>query len=183
MIKPKHKRLFLGFTLIELMITISIIVLMAMISVPTFSTFQKKAQFAQNIDSLSEKIGQYELLAKNPELGGNVYRLTQDSAGINFYKDLVLEKTISPSDFGNGTTIEGGTIQQIQCYAKTGDCCFNETTPEARTFCKDGLYPLWGDFYYKSQKFLTIKNYGVKKQAIINVTDKPFSVNIEMSDL
>ena len=165
------KKKYFGFTLIELLVTVSIIVLMALVAVPTFSTYQKRSQFVQTTSEVSGLINQYALMAKNPELGVGCYRIT-GSLVFSKHVDCLIDTPALPNPksfdnqyFGDDSTID--LTESLRCETKSGDCFLDART--ATTGIKTTI--------------LTIKDNRVKKSAEYKVTDKPFSVELEINDV
>lgn len=158
------KKLFFGFTMIELLVTVSIIVLMALVAVPTFSTYQKRSQFVQTTSEVSGLINQYGLLARNPELGATEYLVTAGISNIEFKKTIsgatIVAKSYKLTDFGDATTIT--MSHSLRCETKTGDCFLDDTTVTTET----------------KTKILTITDSRISKLVEYWVTDKPFSVEL-----
>lgn len=169
------KKSSLGFTLIELLITVSIVVLMALVAVPTFSSYQKRSQFAQSTSEVNDYLNQYGLLAKNPELGVTCYRMIADSDDLMFleYSTCDLNSPVSPLSnkkfnkkyFGDDTVIAITT--GLRCETKSGNCFFTDSSIVSGT----------------KTKILTITDKRVKKSAEYWVTDQPFSVELKINDI
>ena len=171
MIFSKNK--ILGFTLIELIITVSIVVLMALVAVPTFSNYQKRSHFAQSTSEISDLINQYGLLAKNPELGVACYRMIDDSGSIIFSKypscsssdSSIVDKNFNTEYFGDDTNID--IVAGLRCESESGNCFFGNAAVGT------GI----------KTKILTISDNRIQKKAEYWVIDQPFSVELKMLDM
>ncbi len=90
-----------GFTLIELIVTMSIIVLMALIAVPAFTKYEENASFNAKVAEIESAINQVAIQAQNPEQEIKQYIInTADPKKIKFEKidlnsNLITEKEIS----------------------------------------------------------------------------------------
>jgi|GEM_PF-1649129 len=67
-----------GYTLIELLATIAIIVILAVTGIPVFSNYQAKTNYDQKIQESEALISQFFTLVKNPDREADAYSLTLD---------------------------------------------------------------------------------------------------------
>lgn len=141
-----------AFTIIELLITMSIIALMAVFVIPAFSNYGDKALFKQRTIEIQSMIEQTNIMSKNPEKGVTRYFFMMNDgsggsvASLDFSKanatgtGSTLIKTIElPSDYA--LTLEGGdtsvnhnlkTDLNLVCDS-TGSFCCRVTDPVAGT--------------------------------------------------
>lgn len=101
-----------GFTLIELMITMSIIAMMALIAVPAFTKYEEAATFNAKVAEIESAINQVAVQAQNPEQGIKQYIVdTSDPTKIKFVK---IDSDSNPITEKEILMPLGVTIQNIQ---------------------------------------------------------------------
>jgi len=69
-----------GFTLIELMITMAIIAMMALIAVPAFTRYEENATFDAKVDEIASAINQAAVSAQNPDQSTEMYLIRTEPA-------------------------------------------------------------------------------------------------------
>lgn len=165
-----------AFTIIELIVTISIIVLMAVLAFPAFSKYQKKAELVQKAEELNGYINEMNVLVKNPEPGVDSYEMEslEDGADIkiNFRKiSASVSTSIRDLSYKNeGSLSISPTHNKITCDVTGGSCCF--LTPPF------GAVPESCD--PDSTKTITFGDSSIDKEAIISVKNYPFSSSFKV---
>lgn len=98
-----------GFTLIELIVTMSIIVLMALVAVPAFTKYEENASFNAKVAEIESAINQASVSALNAEQNIAYYAISTDTSlkKVSIYKADTVDKTITMS-----SSIATVTLQQ-----------------------------------------------------------------------
>ena len=150
-----------GFTLIELSITISIIVIMAAVSIPAFSSYQRRSELVQKAEEINGLMVQLGVQVQNPERGVATYGLDMSKTGIpvgigyllNDTNSLVFYKiyesnpsvkiTIKSFDYNPnyGLKIQsaGAYTSGISCLVKNKSCCVSDSSGSCLLSGNNGL--------------------------------------------
>lgn len=122
-----------GYTLVELLIVIAIMVVIALFGVPAISKYNRMSEFRQKTEEVKGLFGQTYAMALNPTNTGTVsYRIVFDTstADHNTYSlvsctttdcNTMIEKVDLSSERTIGFTASGGTSWLIECSTKLVD--------------------------------------------------------------
>lgn len=170
-----------GFTIIELIVTISIIVLMAVLAFPAFSKYQKKAELVQKAEELNGFINEMNVLVKNPEPGVDSYEMIIDPIDtiktINFKKNYLNKPSESLRDIEYNSPnllieTDGFTTTSILCSVENSYCCLKN---ETKNICK---YATPNTNIYK----IIFKDSDVSINPSIEIKDYPFSARLNTNN-
>ena len=171
-----------GFTLIELIIVISIILLMAVVSIPAYQNYGAKSELSLKADEIKSLIDRAEAYSRNPQQG-------KDCAQVNLAG--MLGHNPATIQFGNYAISSGkATCNQLD----TGNSVSSKDIIDVPSYMNVQLgtlsyivahYP--GEFQNNSgvpSKQITLTSTKVEgKKAIITIGSSPYNTSIEIMDL
>lgn len=112
-----------AFTLIEILVTLSIIVVMVVVAVPSFEKYGKKTQFKQKMNELNSVINSTYLNAKNPSPANSKYVLDAGVAnGTSLYAYGDKDTNKQEINIKANGVIDSLTTRYLICYNKEGFC-------------------------------------------------------------
>lgn len=154
-----------GFTFIELLITLIIITMMALIVIPAFSKYGDRRAFDQKTTEIESALNEIYTDSINPAKGVDQYIVFADSDynKITFFSDNVETKSITmPSSYS--INLSPGDNKYLVCDTAGKVCCLNTTT----TTCSS----------VASGNYFTLTDDTISKTATFNIQGNPFRVQI-----
>lgn len=124
-----------SFTLIELVVTVGIITMITLFSLPSISKYGKRAEFSQKMEEVKQLIEQTQLYSKSPEKGFTQYQLhvntNTDPKTIKQYqanKNTAIatwteKKRLEFLSSGYSVAISPSTSNYLACDSPAGACC------------------------------------------------------------
>ena len=124
-----------AFTLIELMITMTIVAMMLVVAVPGFEKYGKKSEFKSRVAEVKALIDQAGVSAKNPEQNVERYVIRVDSSApkkVGLYKtnddpSNLIKEVALPSDYT--LTIQGNTYPYLVFNSQLDFTCQLQKDP------------------------------------------------------
>ena len=161
-----HKK---AFTLIELMVTAAIIVVMAVVAIPAFSSYGAKNAFKLQATEIQSLMNQASIMAKNPEQGVTRYFIKINSSDTSLYKTNensgnLIKKIVVPSTYTITPAISGKIY--LVCDSPSNFCC-----PATNLTGTCASAPILAD-----NNFLTISDSDSGLSSTINIFSNPFRV-------
>jgi prepilin-type N-terminal cleavage/methylation domain-containing protein len=118
-----------AFTLIEIIITVSIIVLLTLVAIPNIQGYKQKADYQSKQDEIEALVNDLQAMSKNAEQGYTKYGLTISSNKVALYKT---DQVGSSQEMGsavpavNQVFVAQNGIFEIYCNVP-GDKCYKRT--------------------------------------------------------
>ncbi len=164
-----------GYTLIELLITMTIIAVMAIFGIIAFQGYGKSTMFDQSGTEIQSLLQQVNLLAKNPEKDALSYCIVAQSGKITLYKGLDeqcakrVAKTELQLESGQVITNQAELVanhflvcEQLgsNCYLKSDENSQNKIAITKKTF----FFQLSDNGGRKSDFYLSLNPFIITKE-------------------
>jgi prepilin-type N-terminal cleavage/methylation domain-containing protein len=189
-----------GYTLMELLVVISIIAFMAVVSVPAFAQYGRSSDFKQKSDEVKMLMERTYLLSRSPEnTSVQAYRLSVIG------QVFKLQRTITPAPYTSATWVDVDQIKKlddgsngmqnlesIQCNVGLQSCFVLTcpTNPEEKCDLTTASKTAFTLADHKITGFKNLAKFtfeGVKKDGlpdnVIYKTTKPFNVILTYDNL
>ena len=156
-----------AFTLIELLITMTIIVLMALVAIPAFGKHQRLIEFQDKSDEVRAKLNEMQLKATNPEKGMIRYYAQIDDTNndLAFYSYDSINRTLYQKVILDAFGFTGGKFLVCDTGSKSYCCIVTNFNDVCTTPANNIIYLSIGS------------DASVGKTSQITIYSNPFKVN------